>query len=467
RVEATIAERRVDVVRFVFADQHGILRGKTVLAAEALRALREGCTVTTTLFAKDSSHRTVYPVFSAGGGFGMPEMQGGGDALLVADPLTFRVLPWAPNNGWVLCDPYFDTGRPVPFCTRRQLRAALARLAEAGYDYVAGLELEFHVFRLEDPRLDPSDAAAPGAPGTPPAVRLLTQGYQYLTELRYDQMEPVFELLREQLVALGAPLRSMEVEFGPSQAELTFSHTTGLEAADTMVLARGAIKQILRRHGYHATFMCRPRLPNAMSSGWHLHQSLRRRDDGTNAFAPARSGATQAPGTLSALGMQFLAGLIEHGRDALALAAPTVNGYRRFRPNSLAPDRIAWGRDNRGVMLRVLGDASGAGCRIENRAGEPAANPYLYFASQVYAGLDGIERGLAPGPGADAPYEMPAPALPRSLDEALDALQASELLRDRMGGDFVDYFVHIKRGELARFHAEVSDWEQREYFDMF
>ena len=124
----------------------------------------------------------------------------------------------------------------------------------------------------------------PASRAQPPSVSLLSHGYQYLTEQRFDQMEPVLEIFRRDILALGLPLRSVEVEFGPSQCEFTFQPTAGLEPADNMVLFRSAMKQIARRHGYHATFMCRPKLPNVFASGWHLHQSLVARDGGANAF---------------------------------------------------------------------------------------------------------------------------------------------------------------------------------------
>src|ERR1700746_164577 len=158
RADKLIEERRLEVVRFSFADQHGILRGKTVVAADAARVMRNGCPITTTLIAKDTSHRTVFPVFTPGGGFGMPEMEGGGDCLMLADPTTFRVLPWAPQTGWVLCDIYFGDGRPGAFSTRHPPRGVLKRLGEAGFDYKAGLEVEFHIFKIENPRLGPEHA---------------------------------------------------------------------------------------------------------------------------------------------------------------------------------------------------------------------------------------------------------------------------------------------------------------------
>ena len=440
-------------VSFSFADQHGILRGKTLAVSEVPAALERGVTVTSTLLLKDTSHRTVFPAFTPGGGVGMPQMQGSADLLMKADPATFRVLPWAPDTGWVLCELAFQDGRPVPYCTRRILKAALEKLKP--FEFMCGLEIEFHVFRVADAKLAPADA---GQPGTPPEVELLTTGYQYLTEQRFDQIDPVIEILRENLGALGLPLRSFEVEFGPSQMEITLGVLPGLAAADAMVLFRSAVKQVARRHGYHATFMCRPKLPNVMSSGWHLHQSLSR--EGRNAFV--------ADGEdLSATGKSWLAGLLDHARAACALSTPTLNGYKRYRPYSLAPDRVVWGKENRGALLRVIGGPGDPGSRVENRIGEPAANPYLYFASQIYSGLDGIARKLPLPAPADTPYEAKAEALPRTLGEALQALKNDKVLCAGLGETFVDYYCRIKEAEIARFNAEVSEWEHREYFELF
>jgi glutamine synthetase len=453
-----IARRGIEAVRFSFADLHGILRGKTIAAAEVQGALEYGVGFPSSLLAKDTSNKTVFPVFTPGAGLGMPELQGAADALMIADPHTWRVLPWAQATGWVLCDVYFADGRPAPFATRELLKRALARLERDGYGYSAGLEIEFHIFRLLDPRLAPADA---GQPGSPPEVALLSSGYQLLAETRYDLLEPALEILRRGLAGLGLPLRSFECEYGPSQVEVTLGALPGLACADAMTLFRGAAKQVLRRHGYHATFMCRPKLPNVMSSGWHLHQSLVRLSDGANAFVPAEGE------TLSPAGMRFLGGLLAHARGAAALATPTINGYKRYRPLSLAPDHVVWGRDNRGALLRVLGGPGDSRTRIENRIGEPAANPYLYLASQIHAGLDGLARNLDPGPPDSAPYDSKAPLLPRTLEEAIGELKKDAVLRDGLGAGFVDYYCRIKEAEIARFNLEVSEWEQREYFELF
>src|SRR5580704_12153333 len=302
-----IKKHKLELVRFSFADQHGVLRGKTVVAADALSLMRSGVTMTTTLLAKDTAHKTAFAVFTPGGGFGMAEMQGAADFVMVPDPATFRVLPWAQNTGWLLCDIYFTNGKSVPFSTRQVLRDALTRLKGAGFDYRAGLEVEFHLFKLENSRLAAEDATWPPRA---PEVSLLNQGYQYLTESRYDQIDAALEPIRRGVIALGLPLRSLEVELGPSQCEFTFRPQVGLDAADSMILFRAAVKQIARRHGLLASFMCRPALPNLFSSGWHLHQSLFARQGGGNAFAGnAREG-------LSTTGLHFLAGLLTHAHAA-------------------------------------------------------------------------------------------------------------------------------------------------------
>ena len=468
-VAQAIKKNKLELVRFSFADQHGVLRGKTVMAEDALAMMRSGVTMTTTLLAKDTAHKTAYPVFTRGGGFDMAEMQGAGDFVMVADPATFHVLPWtsnngAPNTGWFLCDIFFPNGKPVPFSTRQIFRDALAQLKTAGFDFLAGLEVEFHLFKLENPRLAPQDATWPPQA---PEVSLLNQGYQYLTESRFDQIDGALEPIRRGVEALGMPLRSLEVELGPSQCEFTFRPQLGLAAADTMILFRAAAKQIARRHGCLASFMCRPALPNLFSSGWHLHLSLIERERQINAFmGDTRDG-------LSAVGVNFLGGLLAHAQAAAVFSTPTINGYRRYVPHALAPDRAIWARDNRGVMVRVLGQPGDPSTHLENRVGEPVANPYLYMAAQIHAGLDGMAQRRDPGPSADTPYETKAPALPKDLGQALAALRKSDVFRRDFGAAFIDYYVHLKEAELARFKAEaggegeVTAWEQNEYFDLF
>jgi glutamine synthetase len=288
-----------------------------------------------------------------------------------------------------------------------------------------------------------------------------------------DLMQPVFDALGDAYATLGLGLRSIENEWGPGQVECTFAPAGALEAADNVFLFRTATRQICRRLGYFATFMCRPALKGFYASGWHLHQSLVDAASGANLLAP-----TNADDALSPLGRAWLAGLLAHARSATAFTTPTVNGYRRFHANSLAPDRATWGRDHRGAMLRVLAGEGDPASRIENRVGEPSANPYLYILSQVVAGLAGIEAGREPPPADDEPYAAERPRLPNSLTEALDALDREPLFRAALGDTFIDYFVKLKRTEAGRCQRALDEaggapgdeptaWEQNEYFDFF
>jgi glutamine synthetase len=207
-----------------------------------------------------------------------------------------------------------------------------------------------------------------------------------------------------------------------------------------------------------------------MSSGWHLHQSLVDLNTGRNACvrdtpAPGTT-RTDATHTLSEAGARWLAGLLSHARGMTVLCTPTINGFARFRPNALAPQAALWGQDNRGAMLRVVGAAGDNATRIENRVGEPAANPYLYMAAQIHAGLDGLARATLPPSASESPYAADNQKLPSSLGEGLDALRADSALCAALGEDFVRYFCRIKQSEIDR-HAQAedkTDFERREYF---
>ena len=158
-IQKEVERLGIETVRFAFADLHGILRGKAIAAAELGTALERGVGFPSSLLLKDTSNKTVFPVFTADAGLGIQELSGAADALMVADPATWRVLPWAPKTGWLLCDLRYSNGKPVPFDPRGILRRALAKLAAQGFGYVAGLEIEFHIFKVTDARLRPEDAA--------------------------------------------------------------------------------------------------------------------------------------------------------------------------------------------------------------------------------------------------------------------------------------------------------------------
>lgn len=462
QVRRVMDERGIERVRMSFGDQHGILRGKTITRSALPGVLRTGLTVPSSLLLKDTSGRTAFPVFTSGAGIDMPQFSGVGDMVLVGDPTTFRVLPWASGTGWMLCDAYFPDGSSVPFDTRQILRRSLARLADKNLAMTVGVELEFHLFGSEDTELSQDRIGQPGAPGRSATVRPTTTGAQLLHEEGLDSLDDVVATLHRGLDALDLPLRSVELEFGASQLEITLAPADAARAADDVLLCRSAIRQLCRRQGMQATFMSRPIGSESASTGWHLHQSLRHLDSGAPAFVP-----TEAGSSLSEIGRQWLAGLLCHAAAASAFTTPTINGYKRYRPYSLAPDRIVWGHDNKGAMVRVIGGAHDPNTRLENRSGEPAANPYLYIAAQVISGLAGMDARLEPGSGTDDPYAVDAEGLPQNLMAALDALRDSQVFEAALGRNVVDWFLRIKRTEIERYLAHVSEWEQREYFGLF
>ena len=468
-VAARIRELDLRTVRMVVVDQHGMPRSKSLSADAALAVLANGLDFSGAIYSLDTGNQVFVPAFAAGGGFGIDEFTGFPDVVLVPDPTTFQVLPWADRTGWMLCDVYFGNGQPMPLDGRGLLRRTLAELAETGHDYLAGIEIEYYIVKLESDRITPENA---GFTPPPPEVSVFERGYQYLSEVRLDSVGSTLEAIRDALWGVGLPPRAMEDEWGPGQIEFSFSPIAGLAAADAVVLFRSAVKQVCQRRGLLASFMCRPALPNFFSSGWHLHQSLISHADGSNAFA-----SPDEP--LSALGRQYVAGLLEHALPMSPFSTPTVNGYKRYRPYSFAPDRVCWAVENRGALVRVQGSAGDTSSHVEMRIGEPAANPYLYLAANIAAGLDGIRRGLEPPPAVEAdPYVADAPMLPTSLADAVSALDGDKFYREAFGDTLVNYLLQMKRAELARYDAavaqnppaegqDVSDWEMREYFEFY
>ncbi len=468
-----IATDNLKLVRLAWADPHGASRAKAVTPAALIAALETGHNINVATTTLDSANARIFASFTRGGGMGLDEMTGSPNLVIVPDPSTFRELPWAPGVGWMLCDEYFANGVPFHFSPRHLLRRALGRLAERGMGCAVGLEIEWYLLRVAEDHLGDENTGLPGVRGRPIKTAPVEPGFSYHSESNMDLMQPVLSALAEQFERIGLPLRSIENEWGPGQVECTFAARPALEAADHALLFRTATRQICRRMGHFATFMARPALKGYYSSGWHLHASLIDAKTGHNVFMPERAGECLSP-----LGRAFVGGLVKYAGPCTAFATPTVNGYRRFRPNSLAPDRATWCHDNRGVLIRVLGGPNDAATRVENRLGEPSANPYLYILSQIVAGLDGIENGLDPGPQDDDPYNAQRPMLPASLPAALDALESDVLFRAQLGDVFVDYFLKLKRSEAGRFAQWLKDtgttpgdeptaWEQNEYFDFF
>ncbi len=461
----------LDFVRTVFADPHGLARSKTLTADAFRTVLRNGMDHSPGPFVFDTGHAVAVDFTAPGGGVGVAELAGAGDFVLVPDPLTFTVLPYTgPRTGWVIGDEYLRSGRPHPLSARAVLRRLCDGLRTRDLDYVTGLEVEWYLTRRVHGGFS-GTVGGFGTQGDPPEVEPVDGGYQFNLDALTDALEPVIDPLSRALLAMGLPLRSVEHESGPGQMEFTFAPMSAPAAADAMLLLRTATKQICARLGHHASFMALPGLPGFDASGWHLHQSLARASTGENLFT--------APGgdhALSPTGTAFLGGLLEHAAGNALLCVPTVNGYRRMGDGfSLAPSRAAWSVENREAYLRVLGAYGDPAAHIENRTGEPCANPYLYLAAQLASGTDGIDRGLDPGEPAADPHAAHLRPLPRSLAEALDALTSSQFHRGLLGDPLTDCLTQLKASELRRYtewraaagptpDTEVTEWEHREYF---
>ena len=443
-----VADAGVRSVRCVFPDANGLTRGKSIDAAAIGAAVEQGIGAPGSLLHKDTGNTYAIPLWKPSGDEVLDALLGARSMMLHPDASTFVQLPWAPATGWVLCDLALDDGTPIPHSTRRIARRALDELEAAGYRYRAGLELELTLFdRSDDGRLEP-----------------VHPGWDLLGEATLDRLELLVAPIVEALAAIGHRPRTVEAELGPGQVELTFEPASGLDVADGAVLIRNTIRSVARRNGLHATFMSRPALPGvtAFPSGWHLHQSLVAVGDGTPAFVPTESGEL-----LSTIGRSAVAGLLANAAGACLLTTPTVTGYKRYRPEAVAPDRITWSREHRGAMLRIVGEPATGTTRIENRAGDPAANPYLFATSQIVSMGDGIRRGVEPPPPSESPYDDGSPLLPRTLGDAIEAFGAAPLWAEALGADVARYLARLRASDWARFCAAVTDWEQAEYFDRF
>ena len=453
-----VKAEKIETIRMVFPDQHGIFRGKTVTTLALESALSAGIGMPSTLLLKDTSHRTVFPVWSEDVSLGDQPLTGASDIVCAPVVDSFRPVPWSPHSAFLICDVLHRSGERIPVSSREVLRRANSRLADAGYAAMFGLEVEFQVFERMDDGLDHAQATMPPAPI---ATRNTNQGHQFLTETRYGEAETLLDHLRRMAEALDLRPRTVEIEMGPSQFEFTFDPSAPMDQADRFMLFRTMVKEVCYARGLHASFMAKPKQVNAAANGWHIHQSVLDLETGANALMPDRAGC------LTRTAGHWIAGLLENAAASCLMTTPTINGYKRFLPHQLAPNSIQWGTDNRGAMVRALLYPGDSASRVENRVADSSANPYYALAAQILSGLDGITRELQAPPASENPYAGTAPALPPSLITAIEEFEASPLFPAALGGEFVRYLSHIKRSEWDRYLMTVSEWEQAEYFNLF
>jgi len=423
----------VRAVRVLYADLHGVARGKDVPLAEFARLARDGLAFCAAVLTTDL-HQT--PVVASDEGYA--------DLVARPDLETLRVVPWQPEVALCIADLWRpDEPERWPSCPRGVLASVVAAYGELGLAPLLGPELEF--FLLE------RDPAAPR--GVRRYVDELSRSYTvgYVSDPRGLVVEMLGACERLGLGAFAA-----NHEFSNSQYEINLRHSAALDASDRAFLLRTAVKEQAARAGLLATFMGRP-FNDQGGSGFHLHVSLQT-GDGLNVFADESERDGLAPAA-----RRFVAGVLEHAHALTALLAPTVNAYKRIVPDSLAPAHVTWGHDNRTAFVRVPHER-GEGTRLEIRAGDGSANAYLVAAGVLAAGLDGIRRELEPPAAVNGDgYRAGAPPLPRTLGESLDRLESDEVLAAALGPELVRAFVTLKRHEVERFEAFVTDWEVEEY----
>ena len=421
-------------VRVHYSDLLGTTRAKVVPLDVLEEVAEDGVNFCVAVFAID--HVGVMP-----DGTGVRDELNFRDMQVYPDLATLRVVPWERDTAICMADCHFD-GQPLPADPRGILKRAVAAAEERGLRIACGHELEFFLFRRTKRGIE-RYAEKPGL--------------VYRMDPRVDP-RGVLRAMEDAVRGLGLPFVATNQEYDPSQWEINCRYADALTAADEAHLLKLAIKEIAAMHGLVATFMGRPM--EGGTSGYHLHVSARDADGG-NAFED-----TADPIGLSDAARWFIGGLIEHGRGTTAVMAPTINAYKRFIAQELAPYFIDWGPDNRSVYVRIPAEG-GKGRRLELRGADGTASPYLGAAVQIFAGLDGIDRKLDPGPPTMGVYEpaVERGTMPFSLEEALDALEADAYVREQMSEQFVQAFVAIKRNEARRFSLAVTDWEIREYLD--
>jgi glutamine synthetase len=374
---------------------------------------------------------------------------GYGDVVGHLDLETITPLTWLPGSVLILCDLTDHHGEPIEVSPRQILRRQIERLAERGWVLNCATELEFYLFKESF-----SEASAGGWRNLTPHVDTI-EDYQLLQTSRDEY---VLRRIRNELVAAGLPVESSKGEAGRGQHEVICTYTTPLQMADRHMILKNAIKEIADQEGRAATFMAKWTMEDSGSSS-HIHASLWSEDG-----QPLMDGP-DSPSGLSTLGRQFLAGQLHAARQLAWCAAPYVNSYRRYVPNSWAPTAIAWGQDNRTCGFRIVGH--GASRRIESRVPGADVNPYIALAATIAAGLYGIdhELGLEEGFVGNAYIAEDVNRLPFTLADAIDDFASSEVALEAFGEDVHYHLLNTARQEWFKANLHVTDWELARNFE--
>jgi glutamine synthetase len=426
--EPGVAASGGEFVLLGIPDVNGSIRGKALRPAAFNAALEGGTVVTDLLLALDPVDVPITDYEH----FGI--RSGAGDLLVRPEPGTLRDLTWRP--GWQLClaTPFWLDGAPCRLAVREVLRRALADIAELGYEVLAAFEYEV---RVSDCDSGP-----------------LSSGISYsLAEVRrFDEL--IARLVRA-LGGLGIELSAVHTEAGPGLLELNIAARLGAQAADDAALLKLAVKEVAASLGLRASFLAKT-VPGEEGSSGHVHFSCWR--DSQNAFAgPAGGLPVPLEGAVG--------GILDHLAGASLLLNPTINSYKRLVPGYFAPVNASWGLENRSAAVRVIRSDRPELCRLECRRPGADANPYLALAALTATAADGIRRDSTPPRPVtgDASQQPELPSLPSSLEAALHAFSADNVLRRSLGEEFSDYYAISRGWELKAWQAAVSDWERARY----
>ncbi len=435
-----IDEENVDFLRLQFTDILGTVKNVSVPASQAEKAFTEG----------------IYFDGSSIDGFVRIQES---DMRLDPDPSTFAVLPWRDDEegatARLICD-VIDTSTGEPFSgdPRGVLKSAIERANDMGYSVNMAPEPEFFLFEEdEDGR----------------ATTVTNDAGGYFDLAPKDLAGDVRRDIIYGLESMGFDIEASHHEVAQGQHEINFTYDDALSTADNVATFRAVVRAIAAEHDLHATFMPKP-IARINGSGMHTHMSLFT-EDGENAFHDSDDEFN-----LSDTAKSYLAGILEHAPAITAVADPTVNSYKRLVPGYEAPVYVAWSDRNRSALIRKPAARVPAASRIELRSPDPSCNPYLAFAAMIHAGLDGIERDLdCPDPVRENIYEFDEAkredygitTLPSNLGEAVEALEADEVIQDALGDHVAEKFVEAKSQEFGEYIVEVSDWEIDRYLEKF
>jgi glutamine synthetase len=450
------SREQIRLVRFLYADHGGIIRGKAAGPARLKERMSSGIGHTVAMMAMSMLDQ-LQPVAGMG-----PV----GEVRIVPDPETFVALPYAPGAGAMLADLVLPDGTPWEACSRSFLKQAIIELAGEGYVMQAAFEPEFTIGRRE---------SSPAGPSIPDRLIPIDDSLCYSSTGFHLAHDFTMELV-EAMEAQGLSVEHYYPELGHGQHELAIRYADALRAADNHVLYRETVRGVAFRHGLWASLAPKP-IPDQAGNGTHLHASLLEvpadgESGGRNVFADPsdRNG-------LSQVGYHFIGGVLAHLPALIALTCASVNSYRRLAPQMWASAFTCYGVDNREAAVRICSPLRGdpdSTVNLELKPSDSSANPYLALGAFVYAGLDGIRSKIDPGEALNVDpatlseterAERGAHRLPASLAAALDALEADQLLMAALGPLRSTAYLAVKRSEAAHFaHSTDPYYECFQHF---